>query len=116
MVNGLNINDELNTNAQLDSQLGVSSVSQVSSKNPYMTADKNLFVDEASISSQAMSLYQKDQDVQKFTSLATSDPQDTSANDLVSNLFSQGVTDPYSDETLSSVAGNSQLISDLGLE
>ena len=115
MVNGLNINDEINNNSQLDSQLGVNSVSSISTKKAYTSTDKNFLVDEASISDEAFSLYQKDQDIQKFTKLATSDPNDNSAETLVSRLLGKGVCDPYSEDALQNLAGSSKLKEDLGL-
>ena len=114
MLNGLQINDELN-NSQLKSQLGVSGVVTNPINNPYKNVDKNLLIDETAISNDAVNLYQKEQDVKQFNNLALSDPQDLSHEDIISNLFDKGVSDPFSDEVLTSLSGNKNLLSDLSL-
>ena len=56
-------------------------------KNPYADIDKNLLIDETSISNEAINLYQRD--IRKFASLAMSDPENLSHNTLVAqNVFS----------------------------
>jgi len=112
MVNGVNLNDELN-NTQIDRQLGVSSVATNPINNPYRNIDKNLLIDETAISDEAVNLYQKEQDVQKFTALMMSDPNDMSHQDIIDSLFSKGLSDPFSDETLQELAGNQNLLGDL---
>lgn len=114
MVNGVNLNDEISNN-QIDRQLGVSGVATNPINNPYRNNDKNLLIDETAISDEAVNLYQKEQDVQKFTNLAMSDPNDMSHEDIIAGLFSKGVSDPFSDETLQQLAGNKNLLSDLEL-
>ena len=58
-------------------------------KNPYADIDKNLLIDETSISNEAINLYQRDMDIRKFGSLAMSDPENLSHNTLVAqNVFS----------------------------
>ena len=113
MVNGVNLNDELN-NTQIDRQIGVSSVATNPINNPYRNIDKNLLIDETAISDEAVNLYQKEQDVQKFTNLMMSDPNDMSHEDIIDSLFSKGLSDPFSDETLQELAGNKNLLGDLG--
>ena len=115
MLNGLNNTEELNNNSQLENQLGINSISSISSKHPYSNADKSLLIDEASISDIAVSLYEKDQDIQKFNNLAMSDPEDLSADEIISGLFNQGVCDPYSDEALKDISNSSKLFEDLGM-
>lgn len=114
MVHGVNINDELN-NTQ-DSQLNaVSSVVTNPINNPYVNKDKHLLVDETALSDEAVNLYQKEQDVKQFTNLAMSDPEDLSHEEIISNLFGNGVTDLFSDETFSELAQNQNLLNDLEL-
>lgn len=112
MVNGVNLNDELN-NTQIDRQLGVSGVATNPINNPYRNIDKNMLIDETAISDEAVSLYQKEQDVQKFTNLMMSDPNDMSHEDIIDSLFQKGISDPFSDETLQELAGNKNLLGDL---
>jgi len=112
MLNGINLNDEL-SNSQLNGQMGVSGVVTNPINNPYKNADRNLLIDEGAISNEAVNLYQKEQDVKQFNSLAMSDPQDLSHEDIISNLFDQGVSDPFSDEAVTSLSNNQKLLDDL---
>lgn len=114
MLNGVNnnINEDLN-NAQLQNQIGIGSINTNSVTNPYKNLDKNLLIDETAISSQAISLYQKDQDITKFNNLAMSNPEDLSHEQIVEGLFNKGVTDIFSDEVLSKLSNNKQLLSDI---
>lgn len=112
MVNGVNLNDELN-NSQLNGQIGISSVTTNPIKNPYQNTDKNLFIDESYISNEAINLYEKEQEVQKFTNLALSDPEDLSHEQIIEGLFNKGVCNPFSDETISETANSQQLIKDI---
>ena len=114
MLNGITHNEELN-NSQLNNQLGVSGVVTNPINNPYKNVDKNLLIDETAISNDAVNLYQKEQDVKQFNNLAMSDPQDLSHEDIISNLFDKGVSDPFSDEALTSLSGNQKLLDDLSL-
>lgn len=111
MVNGVNLNDELN-NAQLG---GVNGVVTNPINNPYKNIDKSLLIDETAISNEAINLYQHEQDVKQFNTLAMSDPEDLSHEEIISNLFSKGVTDPFSDETIGELSGNQDLLNDLSL-
>jgi len=115
MLDGINLSEELN-GSQTDKQLeSIGSVVTNPINNPYKNADKNLLIDETSLSEEAVKLYQKEQDVKQFTNLAMSDPQDLSHEDIISNLFSNGVTDLLSDENFSKLAENSSLLNDLEL-
>jgi len=113
MLNG--VNNEGILNSQLDRQSEVSKVVTNPINNAYKNLDANLLIDETSISKEAVNLYQKEQDVKKFTSLATSDPEDTSHEKIVANLFSKGVLDPLSDDIVQKLSGNQNLLNDLAL-
>jgi len=112
MVNGVNYNDEL-SNTQLNGSLGVSGVATNPISNPYKN-DKNLLIDETAISTEAINLYQKEQDVSKFNVLATSNPEDLSHEQIIAGLFNKGVSDPLSEESAGGLASNSKLLQDLG--
>lgn len=114
MLNGVNSNDSL-LNSQIDRQAEVNSVITNPIKNPYKNADSAFLIDETAISNEALNLYQKEQDVKQFNNLAMSDPNDLSHEEIISNLFNKGLTDPFSDEALSSLVDNEKLLSDLGL-
>lgn len=51
--------------------------------NPYSSIDKALFIDETSISDDAMKLWERELDVNKFAKLVMSDPEDKTADELV---------------------------------
>lgn len=113
MLNGINLNDELNSAAE--KQIGVSSVVTNPINNPYKNIDRNLLIDETAISDQAVKLYQKEQDIKGFNNLAMSDPGDMSHEEIIAGLFNQGISDPFSDEALNSLSNNEKLLKDLSL-
>ena len=114
MLNEVNNKEDL-LKPQVDKQLEVSGVATNPIKNPYKNLDSNLLIDETAISKEALNLYQKEQDVKKFNNLAMTDPNDTSHDEIIANLFNKGFTDPFSDEALSSLVNNNKLLDDLGL-
>lgn len=116
MLDRINLNDELNNNKSLNEQIGVSGVVTNPIHSPYKNIDKNLLIDETAISDEAVILYEKEQDIQKFNSLAMSNPDDLTHEEIVEGLFSKGITDPFSNEVIGAVASNKQLIEDLSAE
>ena len=54
-------------------------------------------------------------DVRNFTKLALSNPENQSHNEIMDELFSQGVIDPSDDEKLMELSNNSRFLRDLGL-
>jgi len=114
MLNSVNLNNELNSSS-LDNSISVSGVATNPINNPYKNLDKNLLIDETAISDEAINMYQKEQDVNQFSNLAMSDPNDLSHEDIIAGLFSKGVSDPLSDEMAQELSGNQKLLGDLGL-
>jgi len=115
MLDGINNNSDLLLNAQVDKQNGVIGVTTNPIKSPYRNLDKNLLIDETAISSEAVNLYESEQDVKKFNTLAMSDPSDLSHEDIIANLFSKGVLDPLADNIISQLSENKNLLKDLSL-
>lgn len=74
---------------------------------------KNEFLDN--LSKHALKLYEKKCDVSNFTKLVLSDPENTSHNDLVEDLFKQNVKDPLESQKLAELADNEKFLRDLGL-
>ncbi len=74
---------------------------------------KNEFLD--SMSKHALKLYEKQCDIKNFTKLVLSDPENTSHNKIVEDLFKSGAKDPLENEKLTQLAENSKLLKDLGL-
>lgn len=65
----------------------------------------------------ALNLYERKTDVNNFTRLALSDPENTSHNQIVDELFGkEGVVDPFSEDALFSLSDNERFLKDLGLK
>ena len=73
----------------------------------------NPYVDKTEISSNAMQLFHRDLDINKFTKLATSNPEDKSYLNKMQELFADGVVDVYEDDVISELAQNSKLWDDI---
>lgn len=74
--------------------------------------EKNSFL--KSMSKHALELYIKKSDVNKFTKLALSDPEDMSHNKLVSDL-KLDEADPFESLGISNLVSNDDFLKDLGL-
>ena len=115
MFNNINENNrELLYNSQMNAA-NVVNLAQMRSalhKNGY----SNPYVDKTEISSNAMELFQRDLDINKFTKLAISDPEDKSYIAQVQKLFEDGVIDAYEDDVLSDLVNNSKLWEDIKAE
>ena len=114
MFNNINDNNkDLLYNSQLSNTgniINLASVRAAMQKNGYAA---NPYVDKTEISSNAMKLFQRDLDINKFTKIASEDPNDTSFLERMQELFSQGVVDPYEDDVMSELVNNSKLWKDL---
>ena len=110
MLNRLSGQDLINKNLIQNSNVEKLSIDK---KNPYADVDKNLLIDETNISNEALTLYQKDLDIKKFTSLAMSNPEDLSHNSLVlQNVF--GIQDETFENTLiEGIFNNNTFLKDL---
>ena len=117
MFNNINDNNEYLYNSQLDKQSNIINLAAMRAnahKNAY-SANSNPYVDRSEISSNALELFQRDCDINKFNKIALSDSDDLSHLDRMNELFSQGVIDVFEDDVLSSLVTNSKLWDDLGL-
>ena len=74
---------------------------------------KNEFL--KNLSQKAVELYEKQTDINNFSKLVLSDPENTSHNNLVNKLFEEGVADPFVDEKLADLANNQKFLRDLDL-
>ena len=107
--NGLLYNSHLNNASNV---VNLASIRAALQKNGYTT---NPYVDKTEISSNAMELFQRDLDINKFTKIAVSDMNDTSHLEKMKELFADGVVDVYEDDVLSNLVTNSKLWDDLEL-
>ena len=74
---------------------------------------KNVFFKK--MSERAVELYEHKSDVNKFSEMVLSDPENTSHNDIMQDLFSNGVIDPFEESKLSELTDNKKFLRDLGL-
>ena len=115
-----NINDNNNEylyNSQLDKQNNIINLAALranAQRNSY-AVNNNPYVDRSEISANAIELFQRDCDINKFNKLAMSDSEDFSHLERMNELFSEGVVDVFEDDILSSLATNSKLWDDLDL-
>lgn len=112
MLKGI-INNNLQNNNQIAQTIGTDKTGLFGNKNPYEKIDKNLLVDQLDISNDAMSLYQRDLDVKKFTQLTLSDPENTSHNNLVASQVESGAIDFGDQNIIDSLFNNQKFFDDL---
>ena len=116
MFNNINENNrDLLYNSQINSDnvVNLAKIRSAFQKNGYAN---NPYVDKTEISSNAMQLFQRDLDINKFTKLATSDPEDKSYINQVNELFDEGIIDVYEDDVLAELVNSQKLWDDLRAE
>ncbi len=93
-----------------------SKINSACSTNPIseeFLAPKSVFL--KNLSRQALDLYERQTDIKNFSKLVLSDPENTSHNKMVEDLFEDGVADPFVDDKLEMLANNQKFLRDLGL-
>lgn len=113
-----NINDNNNEylyNSQLDKQSNIVNLAalRANAQKTAYAVNNNPYVDKTEISSNAIELFQRDCDINKFNKIAMSDSDNLSHLDRMNELFSQGVVDVFEDDVLSMLSSNSKLWEDL---
>ena len=63
----------------------------------------------------ALNMYERKCDINNFTKLVLSDPENKSHTKLVEELFAQGVIDPNDEDKLFEMLDNTRFLRDLGL-
>ena len=118
MFNNINDNNtEFLYNSQLDKQNNIINLAalRANAQKANYGISSNPYVDKSEISANAIELFQRDCDINKFNKIALSDSDDFSHLDRMNELFAQGVVDVYEDDVLSSLVTNSKLWDDLEL-
>ena len=118
MFNNINDNGtEYLYNSQLDKQSNVINLAamKANAQRAFQAANSNPYVDRTEISSNALELFQRDCDINKFNKIAMSDSENLSHIDRVKELFQDGVIDVFEDDVLSKMVNNSKLWEDLEL-
>lgn len=117
MFNNINDNGtEYLYNSQLDKQTNLINLAAMranAAQKAFQTANSNPYVDRTEISSNALELFKRDCDINKFNKIAMSDANDFSHLDRMNELFSQGVIDVFEDDVLSDLVNSSKLWEDL---
>lgn len=111
MLNGI-YNNELNKN-YVSHESNIVQISNAHGKYATSPFKNSHFVDETQISNEALNLYEKEQDVKKFASLALSDDSDLSHLTLMEQAFADGVKSPFTDDMLEMLADNQKLWDDI---
>ncbi len=117
MLNNINDNNKDNLlHSPLSDTLGTNSVRFIN-RNAYSSSpySQSLYIDQTNISDAAMKLYERDNDIKKFTQIALSDMNDNSHIELMEQLFAEGVSDPFDEKTISELSANKDLWDDIGL-
>lgn len=69
------------------------------------------------LSKHALNLYERKTDINNFTKLALSNPENTSHNKIVDELFEkEGIVDPFCEESVFELSENERFLKDLGLD
>lgn len=95
------------------SQSSVNRISPTGVSGKYNTDDRDLFVDESNISDAAIKLYERENDVKKFTELALSDAEDNSADALVLQKAFDGEISIDDDDAVFSLLSNEDFLNEI---
>lgn len=110
--NSLGLNSQLVRQDSMNRILGTAAAARNMS-NPI--DNSNFLIDSSDISNKAMKMFEREEDIKKFTRLAISDPENTSENERMQELFKKGIVDVFEDSTIASLSSNKSLLDDLGL-
>ena len=115
MFNNINDNNEFLYNSQFDKQSNIVNIAALRANvnKTIKTAYSNPYVDKTEISANAMEMFQRDCDINKFTKIAMEQRDDVADTLRVKELFTQGVKDLLDDNVLSNLVTNSKLWDDL---
>ena len=112
MFNNINENNLLNSQLSTNNIVNLNSIRTNLNKSGYKI---NPYVDKTEISSDAMKLFQKDLDINKFTKLLIEEKDDISYMEKINDLFESGVIDPADEKSVKTLLSNKKLRDDLGL-
>jgi len=112
MINNI-LKDGLIGNSQLNQNKETTSVDGVSEKELRSTYRKNgILVDESQISQEALNLYEKDKEIEKYKGLLGQITEEE-ANQQVASLMDEGIITISEEDLASSMIRNDDLINDL---
>lgn len=108
MLNGI---DQNTTSEILSRSSAIQRLSDGYQTNP-IDDRKNYLIDESSISTNAIQKWERELDVKKFTHLVTSDPDDNSAEELVTKQIFEGKIS-FDDDELQGLFTNKKFLNDV---
>lgn len=108
MLNGVNQNS---ASEILTKSTAIQRLSDSYQSNP-IDDRKNYLIDESSISTNAIQKWERELDVNKFTHLVTSDPDDNSAEELVIKQIFEGKIS-FDDSDLQGLFSNKKFLEDV---
>lgn len=111
MLNGI-YNDSINNN-YIGRENNIVQISDAQRKYATSPFKNSHLIDETQISNEAYNLYEKEQDIKKFSTLALSDDSDLSHLGLIEQAFSEGVKSPFTDDVLESLLDNQKFLDDI---
>jgi len=113
MLNGIHNNDNISNNNYINRESNITQITDAQKKYATSPFQNSHFIDSMQISTDALNLYQKEQDVKKFTNLALSDENDSSHMELIEKAFSKGSISPFFDDNLENLLSNQKLWDDI---
>ena len=115
MFNNINDNNEFLYNSQLEKQGNILDLAKIraNAQRSAYSANNNPYVDKTEISANAIELFQRDCDINKFNKIAMSDMNDFYHLERMNELFAEGVVDVFEDDVFSSLSSNQKLWDDL---
>lgn len=63
----------------------------------------------------ALNMYERKCDIKNFSKLVLSNPENQSHNEIMDELFANGVKNPFDNDKLARLSENKRLLHDLGL-
>lgn len=112
MLNGINNSSDLQKQ-QIAQSTGMDKTGLFGRSNPYSKMDKNHFIDQLDISSDAMKLFERDADIKRFTQLALSDPSDVSHNMKVASDIASGSVELSDSDVVNNLFSNQKFLEDI---
>ena len=114
MLNGIYNNDNIANNSNyISRESNITQITDAQKKYATSPFQSSHFIDTMQVSTDAINLYQKEQDIKKFASLVLSDENDSSHLEQIEKVFSKGSISPFFDDNLESLLSNQKLWDDI---
>lgn len=111
MINKINDNNLLNTQTSLQEAQNTQAISAAALKNAYASNKSNL-IDETDISQEAVSLYQRELEINKYKTYLDSISEEEATQEVV-NLMEKGIINISEEELAESMFNDIALLNEL---